>query len=153
MTVHLLTSKTKVALVIVVSLRRLELCSGHLGAQLLKLTKSQFDVVNAQMTLHAWTDSKIVLQWLAQIPRTWNTFVATRVAQIQEVVKRDCWNHCSTIDYPADLASRGVSVKTLVNSTQWCRGPIWLRLETDCWPKILLPSRVETLEKRKTSKK
>ena len=37
---------------------------------------------------HAWTDSTIVLQWLAQLPRTWNTFVANRVSQIQETLPR-----------------------------------------------------------------
>ena len=81
------------------------LCGAHLAAKLLEATMSTFQITG----LEQWTDSTITLQWLSQLPRTWTTFVANRVSYIQEIIKRDSWNHVPTNDNPADLASRGES--------------------------------------------
>ena len=36
------------------------------------------------------------------------------------------WKHCCGNDNPADLPSRGVSVRELIDSPIWLNGPIWL---------------------------
>ena len=90
---HLITSEKKVAPVKVVSMPRLELCGAHLAAKLLEATMSTLQITGLEQSFHAWTDSTITLQWLSQLPRTWTTFVANRVSYIQEIIKRDSWNH------------------------------------------------------------
>ena len=88
---YLLTSKTKVAPVKAISIPKLELCGASLATKLFKSVHSILRKTNLKITSHAWTDSTIVLQWLAQLPRTWNTFVANRVSQIQETLPRSDW--------------------------------------------------------------
>ena len=102
---------------------------------------------NLKITLHAWTDSTIVLQWLAQLPRTWNTFVANRVSQTQETLPRSDWKHVPTAVNPADLASHGVLADTIISSSLWWNGPDWLTKDERHWPN-LQPSLVEASEKR-----
>ena len=72
---------------------RLELCGAHLAAKLLDGPMSTLQITGLEQSFHAWTDSTITFQWLSQLPRTWNTFVANRVSYIQEIIKRDSWNH------------------------------------------------------------
>lgn len=44
-------------------------------------------------------------------PKRWKTFVATRVIQINENVKKENWFHVPTKLNPADCASRGYVVE------------------------------------------
>ena len=144
---YLLTSKTKVAPVKAISVPKLELCGASLATKLLKSVHSIFRKTNLKITSHAWTDSTIVLQWLAQLPRTWNTFVANRVSRIQETLPRSDWKYVPTAVNPADLASRGVLADTLISSSLWWKGPDWLTKDERHWPN-LLPSLIEAPEKR-----
>ena len=73
---HLITSKTKVVPVKVVSMPRLELCGAHLAAKLLEATMSTPQITGFEQSFHAWTDSTVTLQWLSQLSRYWTTFVA-----------------------------------------------------------------------------
>jgi hypothetical protein len=52
-----------------------------------------------------WTDSTIVLSWLATSASKWKTFVANRVAQIQELTAGCEWRHVASASNPADLIS------------------------------------------------
>ena len=115
-TVSILSSKTRVAPVKTVPLPRLELCGAGVAAKLASSMTRILQVVQHEITLHAWTDSTIVLQWIAQLPRTWSTFVANRVAKIQEVLPRSRWKHVPSLENPADLASRGCSASHLAQS-------------------------------------
>ena len=101
---------------------------------------STLHITGLEQSFHAWTDSTISLQWLSQLPRTWATFVANRVSYVQEIIKRDSWNHVPTNDSPADLASRRLSVKDTVNSRLWCSGPESLPHPKFYWPQLDVPS-------------
>ena len=55
-----------------------------------------------------WSDSSIVLHWLATNPSSWKTFVANRVSEIQHLTANGKLNHVQVIDNPADIISRGM---------------------------------------------
>ena len=105
-------------------------------------------VVYKDICIYAWTDYALVLQWLAQLPKTWTTFVANRVAQIQTILPQSNWNHVSSVENPADIASRGFSASHLVKSSLWWIGPAWWLAPEDNWPDSQ-PNYFDPPEKRK----
>ncbi|XP_055527801.1 uncharacterized protein LOC129720363 [Wyeomyia smithii] len=82
-----------------------------------------------------WSDSMVVLHWLRMSPHTCKTFVANRIAEIQELTHNAKWLHVPGKNNPADLVSRGLSVGELVNSKLWKYGPEWLHEGEGHWPK------------------
>ncbi len=75
-----------------------------------------------------------MLQWLSNLPGRWQTFVANRVAQIQEILPREGWLHVPTEQNPADLVSRGMPVADLLASELWWNGPSSLLERVICIP-------------------
>ncbi|XP_029161629.1 uncharacterized protein LOC114933291 [Nylanderia fulva] len=84
--------------------------------------------------IHCWTDSTIALAWLRQHPSKWNTYVANRVAEIQNNLPSTRWSHVPSAENPADCASRGLSASELVSHSLWWTGPPWLRQPSTAWP-------------------
>jgi hypothetical protein len=78
------------------------------------------------ITYRCWTDSTVSLGWVKGDPTRWKTFVANRVAEIQQLTSTTCWAHCPGKGNPADLLTRGALAEDLVNSSQWLTGPSWL---------------------------
>lgn len=84
------------------------------------------------MLLFSWsktcvfTDSKVVLSWLAKPPSTWTIFVCNRVDKISEVLPFETWSYLNSSQNLADLATRGISVNKFLKSTLWCKGPSFL---------------------------
>ncbi|UYV61893.1 hypothetical protein LAZ67_1006982 [Cordylochernes scorpioides] len=73
-----------------------------------------------------WSDSTIVLSWLASEHNRWKPYVSNRVKDIQELLP--CrWMHVKGEDNPADLASRGISLDQLLDLELWWHGPPWLK--------------------------
>jgi len=79
----LLCSKSRVDPVKKVTLQRLELCGDLLLAQLIQKTVPALNLKNDRILL--WTDSTIVLSWLATSASKRKKCFANRVSQIQEL--------------------------------------------------------------------
>ncbi|XP_077279448.1 uncharacterized protein LOC143906938 [Temnothorax americanus] len=113
-----------------ITLPRLELCGAvvlvHLVQGVKKALRIKFDEE------HAWSDSKIVLAWIAGDPSCQKLFILNRTAEIQSILPSRHWHHVNGNENPADLISRGTSLKILRQSKIWWEGPDWLSRSDDC---------------------
>ncbi|XP_070141656.1 uncharacterized protein [Drosophila kikkawai] len=143
---HLLASKTRVAPVRSISIPRLELCGAVLLTELAASVISELPPKAYE--IFYWTDSTIVLAWLGKPACTWTTFVANRVAKIEQRTNESKWGHVRSEDNPADLAIRGVPPQELKDSTLWWHGPAWLPLMQVQWPSEPLVNPETEMEQR-----
>lgn len=142
-TVELVLAKSSVAPVQTVTLPRLELCGVVLLADIVSTVKRELQVSKS----YCWTDSTITLDWINSAPDKHKTFVANRIAEIQEVTEQREWRHVDGTENPADCLSRGLNPKVLVSHPLWWHGPKWLKLSEEQWPKNpKVASPVELLE-------
>ena len=71
-------------------------------------------------------DSTAALCWIRH-DKPWNQYIQSRVQEIRKIVPEASWKHCSGDKNPADLPSRGITAKELVENSLWWGGPQFLR--------------------------
>ncbi|CAK1578182.1 unnamed protein product [Parnassius mnemosyne] len=143
----LVTAKTKLAPIKQISIPRLELCGAVLVTKLLIEVAKTLNI--AQLNLHAWTDSIVVLAWLSDHSSRWKTFVANRTSEILNLLESNQFSHVKSEDNPADCASRGISPAVLLESKLWKECPSWL---LDRYIQYSRPKSILTCLEKKTVK-
>ncbi|XP_063630296.1 uncharacterized protein LOC134801610 [Cydia splendana] len=135
-----------VAYVRVLSIPKLELCAAVLLAKLLHELSNLLKIPMEKT--YAWTDSMVVLAWLQSQPSRWQVFVGNRVSEIIQIIDNDRWRHVQSRDNPADLASRGIRAREIVDNGLWWTGPEWLKDKDTEFTRVdILPT---SLEMKKT---
>lgn len=130
--VSLLTSKSRVAQLAVVTIPRMELQAAVIAVEMAQSICEALDMEMNEVRL--WSDSEVVLYWLRKIPQDLKVFIAHRVATIQAVTPARSWQHVKSEDNPADLISRGCTVDELIVSKNWWQGPEFLTKTEEEWP-------------------
>lgn len=147
----LVASKTRVAPLSATSIPRLELMGTVLG---LRLALSVAKVLKIdQSVLTFWSDSMNVLWWIRKPSRSFRPFIANRIGEIHDSSSPTQWRHVSPHQNPADLPTRGMSVTEVKRSEIWWKGPNFLSMPEDTWPKTEIDVTPEaTLEVRKKAR-
>ncbi|XP_055589862.1 uncharacterized protein LOC129742041 [Uranotaenia lowii] len=147
--VCLIASKSRVTPLKRMSIPRLELSAALVGARLHRKINNAMKL--SVSSSFFWSDSTVTLAWLRSTPGTWQTFVANRVAEIQDLSNGAIWNHVCGSQNPADLVSRGASVEEFLISDLWRCGPNWLKSPEYEWPSSNKPDQDDLIpERRKT---
>ncbi|GAB0095822.1 uncharacterized protein DMENIID0001_112520 [Sergentomyia squamirostris] len=120
---HLICAKTKVApSKQKQTLARLELLGATLLAEIMETLPTALKLPIRD--IKCFTDSMIVLHYIrSDDPKRWKTFVANRVAFINERIPFEHWSHITSAKNPADILSRGSSVADLAMNSLWWHGP------------------------------
>ena len=114
----------------IVTVPRLELTTAVVSVRVGDLLRKQLDL---DITTEVfWTDSRVVLGYIANDVRRFHIFVANRGQEIQEKSSVKQWRYIDTKSNPADDASRGVRPKDLSKS-KWIKGPDFLWKEDAVW--------------------
>ena len=120
----LVMGKARVTPLKTVTIPRLELTAALLSVKISNLLKEQLEHRIDHEVF--WTDSNVVLGYIANDSKRFHVFVANRVQQIRDHTSPTQWRHVRTHENPADEASRGLSADELVSESKWLKGPNFL---------------------------
>ena len=148
--VCLLTAKTRIAPLKALTIPRLELMSAVVLAKLMKTVKTALEAQIGCVDTRYWLDSKTALYWI-QNQGEWKQFVRHRVNEILKLSDKANWGHCSGLDNPADIGSRGILASKLAVSKLWWTGPQWLSANDKAWPNYEVEATTESKQEEKKS--
>ena len=112
---------------------RLELQAAVLSVKTAKFLERELNY--GSMEHYFWSDSQIVLAYIANDATRFHVFVANRIQQIREFTAVSQWRYVPSKENPADHASRGLDLDGIVESN-WLHGPSFL------WQSSVLPEEI-----------
>ena len=119
----LVIAKSELAPLKTVTLSRLELLASFLSAGLLTFVHDALRLEKSPRYYY-WSDSMVAPS--KADPSRWKALVASRVLEIQTLTSPDRWLHCSRVENPAYLLTRGVIAEELIFSKVWLQVPRFL---------------------------
>ena len=120
----LVMGKSRVTPLKQVTIPRLELTAAVLSVRMSSLLREQLQYDNIEETF--WCDSRVTLGYISNDAKKFHVFVANRIQQIRDKTESGQWKYVNSQENPADHASRGLTVKSLLNSSFWFSGPAFL---------------------------
>ena len=108
-----------------VTIPRLELTAAVTSVRVSAFLTKELEY--SDMTQFFYTDSRVVLGYIANDSKRFHIFVANRIQKIRDYSTPDDWRHVDTKVNPADAASRGLSAESLFKSKLWWNGPDFLQ--------------------------
>ncbi len=135
----LIMAKSRLAPIKPMTIPRLELSAATLATRQDALLRRELDVELNRSQF--WTDSTIVLQYISNEDKRFQTFVANRIAEIRTRTQVEDWHHVPTKENPADDTSRGLAAEQLTNP-RWLNGPQFLLGPPETWPTLELANTV-----------
>lgn len=120
----LVGTKTKIAPIKELEIPRLELVAAELLAKFVNRIARTFKIPDSSIKLYS--DSKVVLSWIARPSKPWKKFVKNRVNVIVNKLPLpiEKWNYINTKQNPAGIPTRNIDVsRFLASSLMWLHGP------------------------------
>ena len=146
--VSLLFSKSRVVPLKKITIPRLELAAAK------EAVKSNNTLQQALRTriddVFYWTDSAIVLKYINNKNKRFQTYVANRLEFIHSGSQPEQWHHVEGKQNPADYASRGLHVHEDEKANIWFNGPAFLytNVQFDSFTDTALPDDDEELKEK-----
>jgi len=135
-TSNLLMAKSKVASMKALTIPKLELEGAVLLSKLIRYVLGIIEMTISRIIL--FSDSTTVLSWIQSPPHLFKTFVANRVAKVQELTCNYEWSYIASKENPSDLNCRGVLPSDFINDSHiknlWFHGPKFLHEPLAEWP-------------------
>ncbi|XP_038062620.1 uncharacterized protein LOC119733113 [Patiria miniata] len=103
----LLMAKAKLAPLKKTTIPRLELAAGVVSVKLDEMIRREL-LLPLQESVF-WSDSMIVLHYLRNEDKRYQTFVTNRISRILELSKASQWRYVDSMSNPADDVSRGLT--------------------------------------------
>ena len=130
-----LMGKSRLAHIKPMTVPRLELSAAVLAVQVDEILRSELEIPLHQSVF--WMDSTTVLQYIRNESARFHTFVSNRLTVIHEHSEPCQWRYVNSELNPADEASRGLTVDTMIQNSRWLTGPEFLTKEEHLWHRDL----------------
>ena len=125
-------AKSRLAPIKAMTIPRLELAAAALAVRMDGALKRE---LNFQLEKSVfWTDSTIVLCYINNASKRFQTYVVNRVSMVHTGSTTDQWRHVASDLNSADDVSRGLSADDIVRNQRWISGPSFLHGKEPDWP-------------------
>ena len=127
--------KVRTAPIKTVTIPRLELSAAVVASRLDKTLRKEIDIpVDESVFCTDSTCHACVISYIPNNDKRFHTFVANRIATIHDATSPSQWRYVDSERSPADDASRGLTVDSVISKNRWINVPDFLWEPESRWP-------------------